>query len=320
MKLLKEMMVTTGLGLSDINRIVESAPRRYKEYYIPKRSGGMRLIAQPSRELKVLQRFVLSYALNDLPVHASAMAYAADRNIFDNAKSHRSSDAILKLDFENFFPSIKVRDWHQFLKEKQSGKWTDGEVDILSRVLFWGRGVNEPKCLSIGAPTSPMLSNILLYELDTKIAQLVSSKSVVYTRYADDITISGQSMNAVLDIERSIYAEVAALKSPRLKFNSKKRGVYTRAQRRMVTGLILTPESKISIGRERKRAISSLLHKFSLDQLTMKDVGYLKGMLAFAIANEPDFVGRLRSKYGDELIDTVLKIHLPKRELRFPMG
>ena len=127
-------------------------------------------------------------------------------------------------------------------------------------------------------------------------------------------------MNAVLDIERSIYAEVAALKSPRLKFNSKKRGVYTRAQRRMVTGLILTPESKISIGRERKRAISSLLHKFSLDQLTMKDVGYLKGMLAFAIANEPDFVGRLRSKYGDELIDTVLKIHLPKRELRFPMG
>jgi retron-type reverse transcriptase len=319
MKLLKAMMITTGLGLSDIGRIVESAPKRYKQYYIPKRSGGERLIAQPSRELKVLQRFVSDYLLKNLPVHPSAMAYAEKRNISDNAESHRYGDTILKLDFENFFPSIKVRDWRRYLKERQPKEWTAGEVEILSRILFWGQGGYEPKCLSIGAPTSPILSNILLYDLDQRIAKLAVGEGVVYTRYADDITISGESMKSVLGFERAIYAEVAALKSPKLKFNSKKRGVFTRAQRRMVTGLILTPEANVSIGRERKRIISSLLHKFSIEQLTMKDVGYLKGMLAFAIANEPDFVERLRKKYGDELVDRVLKVHIPKAAPQFPL-
>ena len=78
----------------------------------------------------------------------------------------------------------------------------------------------------------------------------------------------------------------------------------------MVTGLILTPSGNVSIGRERKRKISTLLHLFGLGRLNMDQLGYLKGMLGFSIANEPDLVGRMRRKYGNEIVDGVLKARL----------
>lgn len=101
--------------------------------------------------------------------------------------------------------------------------------------------------------------------------------------------------------------------SPELTFNEKKRGLYTKGQRRMVTGLILTPDGRISIGRERKREISSLLHKATLNQLDVERKGFLKGMLGFCLASEPSFVNSMRKKYGDPIVDSILHFHVPKR-------
>src|SRR4051812_12128075 len=70
--------------------------------------------------------------------------------------------------------------------------------------------------------------------------------------------------------------------------------LYGPAERRLVTGLVITPEKKVSIGRSRKRLISALLHRFSLGHLDLESQGKLKGLLGFAIANEPMFLNRLR--------------------------
>ena len=75
----------------------------------------------------------------------------------------------------------------------------------------------------------------------------------------------------------------------------------------------LAPSGNVSIGRERKRKISTLLHLFGLGRLNMDQLGYLKGMLGFSTANEPDLVGRMRRKYGNEIVDGVLKARLPRR-------
>jgi RNA-directed DNA polymerase len=75
----------------------------------------------------------------------------------------------------------------------------------------------------------------------------------------------------------------------------------------------LTPDGNVSIGRERKRKISTLLHLFRLGQLDVDQVGYLKGMLGFSIANEPQVLTRMRRKYGNEIVDRVLKTRLPRR-------
>ncbi|MFS8147962.1 retron St85 family RNA-directed DNA polymerase [Rhizobium sp. BR 249] len=314
MNIFDELRYLTGLGLIDLMRIIVNAPIRYKTYQIPKKSGGMRTIAQPSREVKFLQRSVANLILDSCAIHPAATAYKPGSRIFANADVHSQNRVILKMDFQDFFPSIRPLDWRQFAKEKLS--LTPNDISISEKILFWGAGTSGPVCLSIGAPTSPQLSNILMFEIDTQISNVCDDLGVVYTRYADDITISGQSKEILQRAERSITTIVLNTKRPNLTFNQKKRGIYTRSQRRIISGLKITPDGSVSIGRERKRMISSLVHKYSLNLLEDEIQYKLKGLLAFAADNEPQFVGRLRGKYGDQIIDRIMKMHVPKRDLR----
>jgi RNA-directed DNA polymerase len=157
-----------------------------------------------------------------------------------------------------------------------------------------------------------MLSNILLFDLDTQLFEAATEANVVYTRYADDITASGATIEDVERFDKIARTIVARAESPRLTFNEEKRGIYTSGQKRMVTGLVLTPAGKISIGRERKRQISSMLHKSTLGKLDQKSIATLKGLLGFCIATEPDFVSRLRGKYGNSAVDAILRYHIPR--------
>ena len=101
--------------------------------------------------------------------------------------------------------------------------------------------------------------------------------------------------------------------SAKLTFNEGKRGLYKKGQRRMVTGLILTPTRQVSIGRERKRLISAMLHRSSRNLLNPLERSRLKGFLGFSAANEPQFLGRMREKYGSDVVDAAMKFHAPLR-------
>ena len=302
-----------GLGATDLTRIIATAPARYKVFTIPKRNGGVRTIAQPAREVKALQRYVLQHILVKMPVHPAAMGYVAGKNIADNAYAHVGSRVILKLDFENFFPSISVRDW-EFYARFYRPKIDPSDVAIFSRILFWGMRTSTPVCLSIGAPTSPSLSNILLFKIDTALSHIAAKAGVIYTRYADDITASAMQIEELSMFEQAARALVRQTRSPRLVFNDEKRGVYTMGQRRMVTGLVLTPDQNVSIGRARKRQISAMLHRLSVGKIDAEGIASLKGLLGFAIANEPDFVTRMREKYGNDTIDFALKYKIPGKD------
>ena len=316
MSLLDEMSRGVGIGIHDLNKIIATAPKRYKVYQIAKRNGGLRTIAQPSFELKLLQRFLISSKLSGFPVHRSATAYKERSSIVKNASAHRRNDVILKLDFKDFFPSIRVRDWKALLKKNSEQVMSDDDQSICARILFWGSGRPDPYCLSIGAPSSPILSNIFMYDLDVACFASAKNEGVRYTRYADDITLSGESVEGVLRAEKAIRTSIAQCKTPKLQFNDTKRGMYLRGQRRMVTGLVITPERTISIGRDRKRLISAMMHRSTLGQLAPPDMSRLKGFIAFALDAEPDFVTRLRAKYGDRAIDRVLAFDPPRRAVK----
>jgi RNA-directed DNA polymerase len=310
--LLELMSAEFGIGQLELVRIVVTAPLRYKVFQIAKRSGGMRTIAQPSRELKAIQRFVMSRYLDHLPVHRAAAGYVVGRNILENAQVHRKNRVLLKLDFKDFFPSILVRDWEEYVI-KNNLELSGYDRDALSKILFWGQRSGQPKCLSIGAPTSPMLSNILLFDLDERLSKVATNANVKYSRYADDITASGTQIEDLLRFESEIRQIVGSTSSPRLIFNDEKRGVFTPRLRRMVTGLVITPEGRVSLGRQRKRQISAMLHHASIGKITSDRMARLKGLLGFSIANEPDFVSHMRNKYGSETMDRVLRYQIPKR-------
>jgi RNA-directed DNA polymerase len=242
------------------------------------------------------------------------MGYVKGRNIRENAELHKNFPVILKLDFENFFPSITVNDWNRFLYAHPIEKIERTDHRLYRQILFWGQRTKIPRCLSIGAPTSPILSNIMLYELDKRLSETAIEYGVKYTRYADDITVSGNSIEIVSNFERYIERVLRATKTPTLKLNNSKRGLYLRGQKRMVTGLIITPDKSISIGRERKRLISVILHKIKIGESDADRLNFVKGMLGFCISTEPSFVSRMRAKYGDDVIDQVLR-HQPVRRM-----
>lgn len=310
--LLQKLSVSLGIGRSDLLHIISTAPKRYKVYQIPKRRHGTRTIAQPSRELKAIQRIILDEVLWKFPVHAAATGYIEGRNILHNATAHMANRALLKLDFKDFFPSITVNDWRRVIDSSAVG-FDEYEIWLSSMILFWGRGSTLPKCLSIGAPTSPALSNVILYDLDVQLAAAAASTKTTYTRYADDITVSGPTVADLRGFENIARTIVHATSSPRLIFNEEKRGIYTSGQRRMVTGLVLTPVGGVSIGRERKRLISAMLHRWTQGGLDDEGKAKLKGLLGFCLASEPDFVSRLREKYGNEAVTSILRHHIVRR-------
>jgi len=125
---------------------------------------------------------------------------------------------------------------------------------------------------------------------------------LVVTRYADDITVSGPAAGPLLKFETELHRILEKSESLKLTLNQKKRGIYGPGERRMVTGLILTPDGKISIGRERKREISSLIHKYKNDCLSESEIMRAKGLLGFAYSAERDFFGKLFDKYGESTI------------------
>jgi len=296
--LLYRLGIAILLPHNELMSLIRSAPHRYKVYQVPKRiPGQFRTIAQPAREVKTLQYWVMENLLNDFETHPAATAYRAGYSIADNAGPHRHGKFILKLDFKDFFPSLKARDFKVFLKN--SGVTLDEDtVEALCRILFWRpRGTRDLR-LSIGAPTSPMLSNVLMRDFDQRIAAFCAAHAVVYTRYADDLTFSAETSKRLALVEQAVLNLVARLKSPSLTVNEKKTVRVSKREARRVTGLILTNDEKVSLGRDQKRNIRAGVHHFAMGRLDSAEVLKLRGMLNYVNSVEPAFLRRLRKKYG----------------------
>jgi retron-type reverse transcriptase len=207
------------------------------------------------------------------------------------------------MDFRDFFHSIKPVDILSRI-EKREPLSEDDKV-VLSKLFFWKPRRSDALQLSIGAPSSPAISNMVMYELDTALFDLCRNSSVTYTRYADDLTFSTSSPYFLSGIMQLVIQAVSASSSPRLHFNEEKTINVSRKNRISITGLVLTPNKKVSIGRDNKRRIHSLINSYRYHKLDDDTVTYLSGYLAYINSVEPSFLISLTHKYGSELIHSL---------------
>ena len=302
-RLIELLIYETGLMADDLVRIIATAPSRYKVFEIPKRSGGVREIAQPARELKLLQRIIADKVLSELPVHPAARAYRQGLSIRDNARPHAGRGPILKMDFKDFFPSIRSVDWEKYCEENSV---LDPDDRRLSCLILFRRAKGEKALkLSIGAPSSPALSNILLYKFDELVAQEAEKRKITYTRYADDISFSGQRIGMLKDMTKAVETAIKKTQRPRLIINDEKTSFITAKNRRFITGVTLTNDGLLSLGRDKKRLISAKVHHASLNKLDRTQIVALSGQLAFVNVVEPAFLSKLKERYGRELIERI---------------
>lgn len=300
------------MDTSLVERIMRTAPIRYKTYRIPKRTKGLREISQPAVEVKALQRGLIEILLRNLPMHEAATAYRVGMSIKENASRHAGDGPILKMDFKDFFPSIKPHDWAAYCN--QTGTLTDTvDIRLTSLLLFQRPKGSSVLRLAIGAPSSPFVSNALLFNFDKLITEAVAKDHVTYTRYADDLTFSAPRAGHLRDVEKVVRATLRGLEYPRLTVNYDKTTRVTRKYGRKVTGLTLTNDGAVSIGHDRKRALHTSVYRASQGRLNADELALLKGMLGFANSVEPQFIEKLRQRFGDEVIAKIQSYPIPKK-------
>jgi len=297
---------TFGLGETELSVFLRTAPYRYKIYYIKKRSGtGYREIAQPAKGLKTMQRFVIKEFCEDsFPIHDAAMAYTKGVSIRDNALAHSGSNYILKMDFENFFHSLVDTDLQKHTERHCSNMPSDFEF-VFANLFFRKNKVSKRRFVSMGAPSSPFLSNSLMYEFDVEVSELAKKHDVVYTRYADDLTFSSIAPDVLFGFPAEIQKILARIEYPVVKINEAKTVFASKKNNRHVTGLVITNEGSVSIGRKKKRYVKSLCFSFINSKLGDDGVEKLNGLLAYINDVEPTFLDALSLKYGEDIIAKV---------------
>lgn len=281
-----------------ILNVAQTSSQRYKKFHIPKRNGSLRTIFQPSKELKGIQRVIHDEVLKTLPSHIASAAYKEGSSIKKHADQHRKSNYLLRLDFKDFFESISDHDIRTFANQNLVGKisgWTSDDTNLLVKLATF-KGA-----LTIGSITSPLLSDAIRYNLDVALFSFSHELGITYTRYADDLYFSTNNRGVLKTILSKVEDVISNLDYPsQLKINRSKTYHSSKKNKMMVTGLTLTNDYKISIGRAKKREIRSKIYNWS--RLDLEQKRHLSGYLSYIKSVEPAFINTLCSKYGANII------------------
>lgn len=296
--LLSDLPLTRG----ELELLVLTAPARYKVHLIDKRHGrGKRTIAQPTAEIKLLQRLMIERILDQLPISKSAMAYREGRSIADHATPHAHNKYLLKLDFENFFPSITAVDFLKHINRFTGLSREDAK--FLARLFFWRPKGTRNLILSIGAPSSPSISNTLMYGFDQSLEEFCAPRGITYTRYADDLALSTNQPNVLKEAHLFVGELCKTLPYPKLRLNEEKTVYTSKKHRRFLTGLVLSNDGKASLGREKKRLIRSMLAHCKNGELPDDERGRLRGWIAYAMSVDKPFISALKRMVGDDFFN-----------------
>ena len=258
--------------------------RCYRTFSIKKRRRGKREIAEPSAFLKHVQRRIKQRLLDPVELTDSAHGFVKGRSIATNASPHTGKELVVNLDLEDFFPTIT--DGRAFGLFAAIGL-AKHEASLLAQLTtYWGE-------LPQGAPTSPVIANLVCRGLDRRLAGLATSIGATYTRYADDLTLSGAAeIRSALPLVRRIIKEegftVAAAKTR----------LQRRGRRQEVTGL--TVNNEVGVPRAVRRRLRAAIHSLRVrghaewngKPLTRR---MLNGLLAYVNAVQPDVAKSLRS-------------------------
>lgn len=291
-----------NLTVSELRRLCyqreASTYSHYTRFEIPKRSGGMRAIWAPLPMLKQAQHWILHEILERLVVHGAAHGFLSGRSIATNAAEHCNSQLLVKLDIENFFPSIS---WKRVKGVFRKAGYPEQIATLLAllcteapREIVQDNGKTyyvalAERCLPQGAPTSPALTNALCLRLDRRITGFADKAGWRYTRYADDLTFSFAADNSQeADISRLLGTVKRILGEEGFNVNVKKTHVIRQHQAQQVTGLIVNGTQAPRVSRNLKRQMRAALHNLQQGKGLKEgeSLNRLKGYAAYIAMTE----------------------------------
>lgn len=277
-----------------LSKVIYSTEHFYNNFEIPKRNGGVREICAPLPLLLNCQDWIYQNLLKPIPIHENCTGFRNGHSIKNNAEPHLHAEKILKLDLKDFFPSI--------IKERVISVFINlGYTPKLSYCLASICTLNNE--LPQGAPTSPVLSNIIAKRLDYRLAGLSKKYDLKYTRYADDLTFSGTNLPVKL-----IEYITKIINNEGFTVNSKKTRLLDKGKRKIITGISVS-SNKMTIPKKKKREIRQIIYYIDkygienhLNKKGMRDPIYLDRILGYL------YFWNLVEKENTFLKDSIIKI------------
>jgi RNA-directed DNA polymerase len=233
----------------------------YRSFHIPKRNGEFRKIEAPAPRLKSIQRCLNLYlqqvylSIRPENVHGFVIRPSGDAKppgIVSNAQAHVSRQHVMNLDIRDFFHSFIANDVREMFRGAPFN-FPEALSNILAMITTWH------DVLPVGAPTSPVISNLLTYELDKSLAEYATVNEGIYTRYADDITFS---FNRWID-DSMIIGIRESISEAGLTVNDSKFRVCSLNRRQSVTGLIVN--EKVNVDRRYIRKVRAILFDWEVN-------------------------------------------------------
>jgi retron-type reverse transcriptase len=280
----------------------------YVTFRVPKKSGGTRTLSAPHRTLAAAQRWVHDHVLRHLPAEGPAHGFVPGRGPVSNAGRHAGRAVLVGLDLKDFFPSItfpRVRSVFGRLGYSPAVATLLGLLctECPRRVVEYGgtryHVATGPRGLPQGACTSPALSNQVARRLDKRFAGLAHRLGLTYTRYADDITFSGDvalepRLGYLLGKVRELVEDEG------FAVNEKKTRVRRRNAAQVVTGLVVN--DRPGVARREVRRLRAILHRARTEGLERQNRdgrpnfrAWLAGMIAYVSMVRPEAGARLKA-------------------------
>lgn len=288
---INELSNEIRLSENTVKKYIAFADYYYFTYEVPKKTGGKRLIAQPSRELKAIQSWLLRNILNKLSSSDASKGFELGTSIYDNAYPHIGSNVILSLDIDNFFPSVPASKVYGVFNSLGYNKSISAA--FTSICTFNG-------FLPQGSPASPKLANLVCSKLDSRIQGYAGKNGIIYTRYADDITLSCQSIKKIEKAQNFIQT---VIEDEGFKVNKKKTHLMGLRKKKSVTGLIVS-SNKAGVGREVYRDMRAKIHYLFSGKNS--NYSHINGWLAFIYGIDNGiykkltaYINKLSKKYPD---------------------
>jgi len=277
-----------GFNKQVLDNYITFADAYYKSFYITKKDKSKkRQIESPSKELKSIQRWVLANYLNSIPINNRANGFIKHRGIKRNAQFHLNKSYILTVDIKDFFPSIS----QSMVVTALSKHFEDNDFVIkLSKLCTYKRRLPQ------GAPTSPILSNIVFKKIDEDITRFCNSKMVTYTRYADDMTFSSDTKNTLHEVY-SFLNEILIANS--FSINKKKTRYLSGKGRMSITGVNIN-DGRLTVRKEIKRNLRSNIYNLIVKKDNSISENSILGYLSFIKDIEPEYYEK-EIKYIEKL-------------------
>lgn len=294
--------------------------RNYRYTWVPRAAGPPRLLEAPKATLKQAQRDIAREILRWIPVHDAAYGFVAGRSAIEHAARHAGREVVLSFDLADFFAHVSVA---RVYGTYRTAGYPEPVAHCLAALATnqIPRGVEQALAgqadpayallrrrlttahLPQGAPTSPALANLAAFRLDRRVAHLADAVGATYTRYADDLVLSGDGRLARRT--RMVQDAIATITaSEGFRLHPRKTHRRSRADRQEVCGMVVNVRTNIPRSDyDRLKAIVHNAARHGPDVANRDDIpdfrAHLAGRIAWVAAVHPERGAKLQARFDE---------------------